>query len=165
MPRRTWGKGGGNLCWGWGPPPLTVLLCNLVDSTTLASQPDPEDYREVVRAYQAACAEVIQRLARHIAQYLGDGLLLAFQLFEVNRTHTVGRQEGRSSGSLRSRLFGGGIRDNLAVLDPQATWLPGIWSPRRLTEEDDFGTKTVGGQFQEAHSAEAQVLMLRERGA
>jgi class 3 adenylate cyclase len=32
---------------------LTVLFCDLVDSTVLASQLDPEDLREVVRAYQA----------------------------------------------------------------------------------------------------------------
>jgi class 3 adenylate cyclase len=55
---------------------LTVLFCDLVDSTTLARQLDPEDYREVVRAYQAACAAVIQRFDGHIAQYLGDGLLV-----------------------------------------------------------------------------------------
>src|SRR5215471_1354486 len=36
---------------------LTVLFCDLVDSTRLASQLDPEDLREVVRAYQASCAE------------------------------------------------------------------------------------------------------------
>ena len=35
---------------------LTVLFGDLVDSTTLARQLDPEDYREVVRAYQATCA-------------------------------------------------------------------------------------------------------------
>jgi class 3 adenylate cyclase/tetratricopeptide (TPR) repeat protein len=57
---------------------LTVLFCDLVDSTRLASQLDPEDYREVVRAYQSACAEVIQRYSGHIAQYLGDGLLVYF---------------------------------------------------------------------------------------
>jgi len=38
----------------------------------------PEDLREVVRAYQAACATVIERLEGHIAQYLGDGLLVYF---------------------------------------------------------------------------------------
>jgi class 3 adenylate cyclase len=31
---------------------LTVLFCDLVDSTVLASQLDPEELREVVRAYQ-----------------------------------------------------------------------------------------------------------------
>src|SRR5499427_1376940 len=57
---------------------LTVLFCDLVDSTPLASQLDPEDLREVVRAYQATCAKVIARFDGHIAQYLGDGLLMYF---------------------------------------------------------------------------------------
>jgi class 3 adenylate cyclase len=57
---------------------LTVLFCDLVDSTPLASQLDPEDLREVVRAYQATCAKVIARFDGHIAQYLGDGLLVYF---------------------------------------------------------------------------------------
>ena len=57
---------------------LTVLFCDLVDSTVLASQLDPEELREVVRAYQEACAKVITRFEGHIAQYLGDGLLVYF---------------------------------------------------------------------------------------
>ena len=67
------------------PPPLdaerrqlTVMFCDLVDSTALATQLDPEELREVVRAYQAACAKVIARYEGHIAQYLGDGLLVYF---------------------------------------------------------------------------------------
>jgi class 3 adenylate cyclase/predicted ATPase len=57
---------------------LTVMFCDLVDSTKLSNQLDPEDYREVVRAYQSACTEVIQRYDGHIAQLLGDGLLVYF---------------------------------------------------------------------------------------
>jgi class 3 adenylate cyclase len=57
---------------------LTVLFCDLVNSTVLAGQLDPEDLREVIRAYQAACATVIERLEGYIAQYLGDGLLVYF---------------------------------------------------------------------------------------
>ena len=57
---------------------LTVLFCDLVDSTALASQLDPEELREVVRAYQETCAKVIARFEGHIAQYLGDGLLVYF---------------------------------------------------------------------------------------
>jgi class 3 adenylate cyclase len=57
---------------------LTVLFCDLVDSTALASQLDPEEWREVVRAYQDTCAKVIARFEGHIAQYLGDGLLVYF---------------------------------------------------------------------------------------
>src|SRR5499426_1404523 len=57
---------------------LTVMFCDLVDSTRLSSQLDPEEYREVVRAYQNVCTDVIQRYDGHIAQYLGDGLLIYF---------------------------------------------------------------------------------------
>src|SRR6266568_5085212 len=57
---------------------LTVMFCDLVESTKLASQLDPEEYRDVVRAYQRVCTEVIQRYDGHIAQLLGDGLLIYF---------------------------------------------------------------------------------------
>jgi class 3 adenylate cyclase/predicted ATPase len=57
---------------------LTVMFCDLVDSTRLSSQLDPEEYRDVVRAYQATCTEVIRRYDGHIAQLLGDGLLIYF---------------------------------------------------------------------------------------
>src|SRR5262245_2568534 len=57
---------------------LTVMFCDLVDSTLLSSQFDPEDWREVVRAYQEAAAAVIQRFDGYVAQYLGDGLLVYF---------------------------------------------------------------------------------------
>jgi class 3 adenylate cyclase/predicted ATPase len=57
---------------------LTVMFCDVVDSTALSHQLDPEDYRDVIRAYQAACAEVVQRFEGYIAQHLGDGLLVYF---------------------------------------------------------------------------------------
>src|SRR2546427_3317579 len=57
---------------------LTVMFCDLVDSTPLAGRLDPEDSREVVRAYQQVCSEVITRFDGHIAQLLGDGLLVYF---------------------------------------------------------------------------------------
>src|SRR5690349_2030189 len=52
---------------------LTVMFCDLVDSTALSGQLDPEDLREVVRAYQKVCSDVITRFDGHIAQLLGDG--------------------------------------------------------------------------------------------
>jgi class 3 adenylate cyclase/predicted ATPase len=57
---------------------LTVMFCDLADSTTLAHQIDPEDLREVVRAYQTTAADIIHHCEGHIAQYLGDGLLIYF---------------------------------------------------------------------------------------
>ena len=80
------------------PPPeaerrqLTIMFCDLVGSTALSTQLDPEDLREVVRAYQTTCAEVIQRFDGYIAQYLGDGLLVYFgypQAYEDNTQRAV----------------------------------------------------------------------------
>jgi class 3 adenylate cyclase len=58
--------------------PLTVLYCDLVDSTYLSRRLDPEDLREVVRAYQQASATIIARYRGYIAQYQGDALLVYF---------------------------------------------------------------------------------------
>src|SRR5712691_7109017 len=57
---------------------LTVMFCDLVGSTALSSALDPEEMREVIRSYQEASAAVIARFEGHIAQYLGDGLLVYF---------------------------------------------------------------------------------------
>jgi class 3 adenylate cyclase len=57
---------------------LTVMFCDLVDSTSLAQRLDPEDYRAVVRAYQEAAVAALQPFDGYVAQYLGDGLLVYF---------------------------------------------------------------------------------------
>ncbi|MGE0826330.1 MAG: adenylate/guanylate cyclase domain-containing protein [Candidatus Binatia bacterium] len=57
---------------------MTVMFCDLVDSTVLAAQLDPEDYRTIVQRYQQTCEAVIQRYDGYIAQYLGDGILVYF---------------------------------------------------------------------------------------
>jgi class 3 adenylate cyclase/predicted ATPase len=57
---------------------LTVMFCDLVDSTKLSSQLDPEEWRDVVRAYQQVCTAVIERYDGYVAQLLGAGLLIYF---------------------------------------------------------------------------------------
>jgi class 3 adenylate cyclase len=57
---------------------LTVMFCDLVDYIPLSEALDPEELREVVRTYHRVSAEVIQRVDGHIAQLLGDGLLVYF---------------------------------------------------------------------------------------
>ncbi len=57
---------------------LTVMFIDLVGSTMLSQQLDPEDYHARVRAYQTACHQVIARYEGHVAQYLGDGILVYF---------------------------------------------------------------------------------------
>src|SRR5262245_21724356 len=57
---------------------LTVMFCDLVGSTALSEQLDPEELREVVQAYYKTCAKAITRYAGYTAQHLGDGLLVYF---------------------------------------------------------------------------------------
>jgi class 3 adenylate cyclase/tetratricopeptide (TPR) repeat protein len=57
---------------------LTVLFCDLADSTAWASRLGAERSRDVVRGFQAMAAEVVERFDGYVAQYLGDGLLVYF---------------------------------------------------------------------------------------
>ena len=42
---------------------MTVVMCDMVDSTSLAELLDPEDFREVLSAYQGVCAGAIERFS------------------------------------------------------------------------------------------------------
>ncbi len=116
---------------------LTVMFCDLVGSTALSEQLDPEELREVVRAYQETCTDVVRRYDGHIAQHLGDGLLIYFSyptaheddaaravrtgLEIVEQLQSRARQQagnaslphGRGSDSLHVRI---GIHTGLVVI-------------------------------------------------
>jgi class 3 adenylate cyclase len=57
---------------------LTVLFCDLVGSTEIASHLDPEEWREIVGEYHRAAAQAIERFGGRVAQYLGDGVMAYF---------------------------------------------------------------------------------------
>ncbi len=57
---------------------LTILFCDLVGSTPLSERLDPEEYRQVITDYHRVAEKVIRRYKGHVAQYLGDGLLVYF---------------------------------------------------------------------------------------
>lgn len=57
---------------------LTVMFCDLVESTKLAQKVDPEDLREIIRSFQDLASDDIRELGGEVAQYLGDGLLVYF---------------------------------------------------------------------------------------
>jgi class 3 adenylate cyclase len=94
---------------------LTVLFCDLADSTRLASQLDPEDLRQVVLAYQAAGVEMSQRFEGHIAQYLGDGLLVYF-----------GYPQAHEDDAQRAVRTGMGILDAMQTLNTRLAHDKGI---------------------------------------
>lgn len=49
-----------------------------MDATALASGMDPEDWQEVLHAFHTTCVDVMARFAGHLAQYVGDGVLVYF---------------------------------------------------------------------------------------
>jgi class 3 adenylate cyclase len=57
---------------------LTVLFCDLVNSTSIAAQLDPEEWREIIADYQRAAAQAIERFGGHVANYLGDVVMAYF---------------------------------------------------------------------------------------
>ena len=57
---------------------LTILFCDLVDSTPLSEKLDPEEFRHVITNYHQVAEKVVKHHNGFIAQYLGDGLLVYF---------------------------------------------------------------------------------------
>src|SRR5215470_1765417 len=100
---------------------LTVMFCDLVGSTALSGRLDPEELRDLVRAYQQACAAVIQKFEGHIAQYLGDGLLVYF-----------GYPRAHEDDAQRAVQTGLGIVEELGVLKTRLEQDKGIGLAVRL---------------------------------
>jgi len=57
---------------------LTVMFCDLVGSTALSTILDPEELNALIQSYRKTCSDVVSRYAGHVAQYLGDGLMVYF---------------------------------------------------------------------------------------
>jgi class 3 adenylate cyclase len=57
---------------------MTVMFCDVVGSTQLAEQLDPEDFHEILADYQRACTRAIERLDGYPARFIGDGVLAYF---------------------------------------------------------------------------------------
>ena len=87
---------------------LTVLFCDLVGSTAIAAQLDPEEWRETVAGYHRAAAEAITRFGGHVAKYLGDGVMAFF-----------GYPEAHDNDAERAARAGLAILDAIAKLNEQ----------------------------------------------
>ena len=58
--------------------PITVMFCDLVGSTSLASRLDAEDWRNMVNAYLDEASNAVTGLGGHVLKKLGDGLMALF---------------------------------------------------------------------------------------
>jgi class 3 adenylate cyclase/tetratricopeptide (TPR) repeat protein len=66
---------------------ITVMFCDLVGSTALSTQLDPEDLREVMAAYHKCAAETVTSFGGYVAKYMGDGVLVYFGYPEAHEDY------------------------------------------------------------------------------
>ncbi|WP_244443129.1 AAA family ATPase [Bradyrhizobium sp. Ai1a-2] len=57
---------------------LTVMFCDLVGSTALATMLDPEDLREIIAEYRDSVAAIVRKYGGAVSRYIGDGMLILF---------------------------------------------------------------------------------------
>jgi class 3 adenylate cyclase len=74
---------------------LTILFCDLVGSTELSNKLDPEDMRDLLRAYQDACSRVISRFDGYVAKFMGDGV---YAYFGYPRAHEDDAERAINAG-------------------------------------------------------------------
>jgi class 3 adenylate cyclase/tetratricopeptide (TPR) repeat protein len=74
---------------------LTVMFCDLVGSTELSQRLDPEDLRDINRAYQDACKASVEKYEGFVARYMGDGVLA---YFGYPRAHEDDAERGVRAG-------------------------------------------------------------------
>ena len=109
---------------------LSVMFCDLVNSTVLSEAMDPESLRELVRAYQRVATEAVQRYEGTVAQYLGDGLLVYFGYptaheDDPQRAVRAGLDIAQAVARL-DRELGPGLRRDLGDLAPALAVRVGI---------------------------------------
>jgi class 3 adenylate cyclase len=91
---------------------LTVMFCDLVDSTALSARLDPEDLREVIAVYHRSVAEAIGGFDGFVAKYMGDGVLVYF-----------GYPQAHEDDAERAVRAGLGVIDAVGRLDVKSVML------------------------------------------
>ena len=105
---------------------LTVMFCDLVGSTTLSAELDPEDLRQVIGGYQAAVTEEVTKFGGFVAKYMGDGVLVYFGYPHAHEedaeralraglalVERIGRLESRETKAFNTRV---GIATGIVVV-------------------------------------------------
>jgi class 3 adenylate cyclase/predicted ATPase len=94
---------------------MTVMFCDIVESTPMAEMLDPEDFREILTGYQQACTRATERFGGYTARYAGDGLVV---YFGYPHAHEDSPQSAVHAGL--------GILDEVVILNRQLQDLHGI---------------------------------------
>lgn len=124
---------------------LTVMFCDLVGSTELASRFDPEDLGEIIGSFRDACAQVISQFDGYIAKYMGDGILVYF-----------GYPQALERDAERAARSGLGIVEAIAGLNEELRGQDGPELAVRIGI--DTGPVVVGEVIGENYSEELSVV-------
>jgi class 3 adenylate cyclase/tetratricopeptide (TPR) repeat protein len=94
--------------------PITVMFCDLVGSTSLASKLDAEDWRELVNAYLDEASKAVAQFGGHVLKKLGDGLMALFgypkaQENDAERAARAGLAILRALDDLNAKNIGRGL--------------------------------------------------------
>ena len=57
---------------------LSILFCDIVDSTAVSERLDPEDLHDLLSSYRRVCRDAIGLYEGHTWQFLGDGVMAYF---------------------------------------------------------------------------------------
>jgi len=134
---------------------LTVMFCDLVDSTGIASRLDAEEWRELVGAYLDAASAAVTEMGGHVAKKLGDGLMALFG-YPV-------AQENDSERAVRAALA---IQRALAELNRKNAGSGKPVLNARIGLETGAVVVDAGGEiFGDAPNVAARVQALAEPGA
>jgi class 3 adenylate cyclase/predicted ATPase len=134
--------------------PITVMFCDLVGSTGLASRLDAEDWRNLVSAYLDAASEAVTQMGGRVAKKLGDGLMALFG-------HPIA-QENDSERAVRAALA---IQRSLAELNCESAGLGRPELVARIGVESGAVVVDAAGEiFGDAPNIAARVQALAEPG-
>ena len=136
-------------------PAADRAVCDLVGSTALSEHLDPEDFGELIRAYQERCTAEIVRFGGHVAKYMGDGVLA---YFGYPRAHEDDAERA--------------VRAALAIIGAVADWPARPASrPARvgiatgLVVSGPVGEGVGGGRRRQAANLAARLQEIAEPGA
>lgn len=126
---------------------ISVLFCDIVDSTTLSTRLDPEDLRTIFGAFHRCCAQVIGAGGGFLAKYLGDGVLAYFGYPEA--------QENNAAQAVRAGLA---LVEALGALSTQPAPFPEGENKLRVRVGIASGLVVVGDLLGEGAAQERMVV-------
>ena len=81
---------------------MTIVFCDLVDSTTLGERLDPESLRQVIAPYFGAMSEALERHGGAIEKFIGDAVMAVFGIPAVREDDAL--RAVRAAAEMRSAL-------------------------------------------------------------